>query len=236
MSNQHTNTTADQEHLAARRILAVTEEELQQIVLCIHDGPVQRMFAALAQISAIKKQRTQGVNISKTDYDEHFARLSHLLETALSEIRNFLGMFRSPDFTGLDLVDMIQGLVIQHEALTSCQIKLTVCESHLPVALPVKIALYRICQEALSNAYRHSGTKQQQVQLDRQDNVITMTISDKGRGFVPPPLSGPDATERLEHIGLRGMRERVGLIGGEFELRSTPGSGTQIVVRVLANE
>ena len=65
--------------------------------------------------------------------------------------------------------------------------------------------------------------------------MICMTVIDKGKGFEPPPLDGPLATEREEHIGLRGMRDRVALLGGLFSLASSPGEGTRILVKVPAN-
>ncbi|MGH2524108.1 MAG: sensor histidine kinase, partial [Anaerolineales bacterium] len=104
------------------------------------------------------------------------------------------------------------------------------------VSLPVKIALYRIVQEALSNAYRHGGVKGARVALSAEGKSVRLEVADDGRGFVPPPLVGPEATERVEHIGLRGMRERVSLVGGTFAIATAPGAGTHIVVEVPADE
>ena len=100
------------------------------------------------------------------------------------------------------------------------------------VSLPVKIALYRILQEALSNAYRHAETDLQWVHVWSEDNLICLEVEDRGKGFTPPLLEGPEATERVEHIGLRGMRDRVALLGGTFHLISHPGEGTRITVKV----
>jgi signal transduction histidine kinase len=100
------------------------------------------------------------------------------------------------------------------------------------VSLPVKIALYRILQEALSNAYRHAGANRQWVRLWGEGDIICLEVEDQGKGFEPPPLEGPQATERVEHIGLRGMRDRVALLGGTFQLFSQPGKGTRITVKV----
>ncbi|MEK6221925.1 MAG: ATP-binding protein [Chloroflexota bacterium] len=234
MSRAHKN--ADQKDLAASRILAVTEEELQQIVLDVHDGPVQLLFAALSQIQLIQKQRANGESFPEADWDASIARLSGLLEESLREIREFLGTFRSPDFPKREITDIIQGLLMQHEAYQECQIEFTPSENPLPVSLPAKIALYRICQEALSNAYRHAGVDRVSVTLEKSDEMVALEVRDWGRGFDPPLLVGREATEREEHIGLRGMRDRVGLVGGQFELRSAPGKGTHIIARVPADE
>jgi signal transduction histidine kinase len=220
------------EHLAARRILAVTEEELRRIVLDIHDGPVQHLFAGLSQISLMQGRQARGEAISEAELDEHLTRLSAILSEALHEIRNFLGTFRPPAFARRALPEIIEGLIVQHEAFTGCEVELAVNFPDVAVAMPVKIALYRICQEALANSFRHSGSQQQGVRLGYEDGQIVLEVDDHGRGFVPPPLVGPDATEREEHIGLRGMRDRIGLLGGEFELYSVPGQGTRVVVRI----
>ena len=224
------------QNLAARRILAVTEEELQRIILDIHDGPVQSLFAALTQINLIQKRRARGESVSLEECDQLFARLNTLTEVALGEIRNFLGTFRPPDFAHRELADIIQGLLIYHELTTGCSVEFTAVPHPITAPLPVKIALYRICQEALSNAYRHAQAGQQWVRLDVETGQIILEVRDDGLGFTPPPLSGPEATEREEHIGLRGMRDRIALVGGQFELVSAPGQGTRVIVRVPTDE
>ncbi len=224
--------TSNEERMAARRILAVTEEELQRIVLDIHDGLAQRLFVAQTQISLLKQKRQQGTVISEVEWDENLLRLSSLLAEALQEIRHFLGAFRAPDFAQRDTAVIIHDLVRQHEALTGCPVALISCPERLPASLPVKIALYRICQEALNNAYRHAHATEQKVRLSLENQMIRLEVSDNGQGFTPPPLHGPEATEQAEHIGLRGMRDRVGLVNGQFELHTAPGRGTQIIVKV----
>ncbi|HSH01020.1 MAG TPA: sensor histidine kinase [Anaerolineae bacterium] len=219
------------DNLAAQRILAVTEEELRRIVLDIHDGPVQQLFAGLSQLSLMQGRLGRGETIPNEEWIVFLNRLSGMLGQSLHEIRNLLGTFRPPEFATSHLAHMIQGLVIQHEAFTGCQVVLDVDEQPMNLPLPAKIALYRICQEALSNAYRHSGAEEQWVTLERVGDEVLLVVADKGKGFVPPPLSGPNATERAEHIGLRGMRDRVELVGGKFKLESAPGEGTQISVK-----
>ncbi len=223
-----------EEQLAASRILAVTEEELKRIILDLHDGPVQQLFAAQAQLHSLQSRLNHGEAIPNDDYQLAFQRVSRLLEASLAEIRQFLGTFRPPDFASQSLVEMLHGLFMHHELTTGVIIDFRVSGSQ-PVPrlpLPSKITLYRICQEALSNAYRHARAQQQQVSLHVTPGQICLTVEDDGIGFAPPPLRGPLATEREEHIGLRGMRDRVDLIGGTFELDSQPGQGTRITVKI----
>src|SRR3972149_1392478 len=83
---------------AGGRLLATTERDLQRIVLDMHDGPVQALFAALSQLP--------------------------LLERALGEIRSFIGAFRPPGFERRSLVALIEGLAVQHETLTGQGVEL----------------------------------------------------------------------------------------------------------------
>ena len=231
-----TDQAPEKEHLAARRILAVTEEELRRVILDIHDGAAQQLFAALAQVKLMQTRLARGESISPVEWKAHLGRQETLLSCAQSEIRDFMSAFRPPDFPRRELVEIIRGLIIQHEGATGCHVDFTSCDPPLAASLPAKIALYRICQEALANAYRHAGTDHQTVRLGKEKGMIVLEVQDEGRGFAPPPLHGPEATEREEHIGLRGMRERVALVKGELELHSEPGQGTRIIVRVPLDE
>jgi len=219
---------------AARRLLAVTEEELQRLILDIHDGPVQKVFAALSQLSGLRTRlencETGQEKLSALD------RAISLLENALGDIRHLLSTFRAPEFTQRELSEILENLIVQIETLTGLKVHLTLEPGPFAVAFPVKIALYRITQEALANVYRHAGVHEAEVALRRQGNRLRLEVRDQGRGFIPPPLTGEHATERSEHIGLRGMRERAELVNGELWVQSSPGRGTCVCVEVPLHE
>lgn len=213
------------------RILSVTEEELSRIILDIHDGPVQYLFAAMSLLTRIQHQ-LDAQPCPDLALKSTIDQVTGMVETSLHEIKSFLGTFRPPEFQRRSLFSIIRGLVIQHEEFTATTVDLSVDNLPEDTALPVKIALYRILQEALSNAYRHAHADRQWVRLWGEDDLICLEVEDRGAGFEPPELDGPLATERVEHIGLRGMRDRVALLGGTFQLTSHPGQGTRITVKV----
>jgi len=223
-------------NLAARRILAVTEEELQRIVLDIHDGPVQNLFAALSQLTLLRT-RISNLQPPTDECVTAINRTISLLEVSLGDIRDLLGTFRSPEFAVWGLKEIIEDIVIQHESFTSGTVTLEMNDP-LPesVSLPVKIALCRILQESLSNVRRHADVENATVKLWMEKKHLVLEVTDQGRGFEPPPLSGPHATERQEHIGLRGMRERAALVGGKLFVKSQPGTGTRVWVEVPVHE
>src|SRR3990172_1930925 len=182
--------------LAAKRLLAVTEEELQRIVLDIHDGPVQNLFAALSQLTLLRAH----ISDPQPPVNECVATLNRavsLLEISLGDIRDLLGTFRSPEFAVNELAEIIEDIVIQHESFTSGTVTLEM-NGPLPetVSLPVKIALCRILQESLSNVRRHAGVENATVKLWAEKGRLILEVSDHGRGFEPPPLIGPHATEK----------------------------------------
>jgi len=98
--------------------------------------------------------------------------------------------------------------------------------------LPVEIetACFRVAQEALTNAARHAKAGRVSVELRQQDRELLLSVNDDGVGFdVRSVLEG---TAQGESFGLLGMEERVALAGGTVEIRSEPGKGTSISVRI----
>ena len=217
---------ARRELSASHRMMQVTERELQRILLDIHDGPVQHMYAALSQLSLLG--RALDAPGGQAEARERIERIRLLLEGGLNEVRSFIGAFRPPEFEARELVTLLEGLALQHEAMTDTRIELEVRGRIPEVPLPVKIGLYRVLQEGLSNAYRHGGANRVIVRLRRVvrrgEPRLRLSVSDNGHGFDPRTVP----VDR--HYGLQGMRDRVEMIGGRFRLRSQPGRGAMIAV------
>ena len=231
--------------LQPARILSVAEDELSRIVLDIHDGPVQYLFTALTLLTSLQNeladsqspQSSQIPAASAPPTPELLARLAQvgmLLESSLYEIRFFLGAFRPPEFRRRSLASIVEGLVIQHEDWTHTTVHLEISSLPADTPLAVKMAIYRVLQEALTNGYRHAGVEEQWVRLRGSSGWIYLEVIDKGRGFQPPDLDDPAEAEREDHIGLRGMHDRVRLLGGTYCLVSAPGQGTLVSVAIPA--
>lgn len=216
---------------ASRRLLATSERELQRIVLDMHDGPVQDIFASLSQLQAL--ERTLAGDPAS---GERVRQAVGLLERALAEIRNFIGAFRPPGFERRALGEIIEGLTVQHETLTNQAVEFQIREDLGDCALPTKIAIYRILQEGLANGHRHSGATRQRVSVERRGNAIALTVSDDGRGFDPGRVLASEEDVGVEggHFGLRGIQDRVAMLGGTFALESAPGRGTSLTVTLPA--
>ena len=221
----------DDARAASRRILATSERELQRIVLDMHDGPVQDIFAALSQLEALERILT-----SDPAAHRRAQQAIGLLERALTEIRDFIGAFRPLEFERRPLGAIIEGLAVQHETLTNQSVELDVPDDLGDCTLAAKIAIYRILQEALANGHRHSGARCQHLSVARESLNITLTVSDDGRGFDPQRVLAREADVGVEggHFGLRGIQDRVAMLGGTFSLNSAPGHGTALTVTLPA--
>jgi signal transduction histidine kinase len=222
--------------LAARRLLAVTEEELRRVVLDMHDGPVQSLFAALGQLTLLRERIGAAADrpADRAEWERLLDRATTLLEAGLRDIRHIVTGLHAPEFATHSLGALAEELAVQHETLVGSAVALELAPTLPPVAPIVKIAVYRVLQEALSNIRRHAGAAAARVRLTVEGDDVLLDVADTGRGFDPPPLVGPFATEHDQHIGLRGMRERAAMGGGTLTVESRPGEGTCVRLRIPA--
>jgi signal transduction histidine kinase len=210
-------------------VLAAAERDLQQIILDIHDGPVQEIFGALSQVQVLRSRP----ELRSGEAAEVLARVAASLERALGEIRSFIGAFRPPEFERRPVAAILEGLVVQHEELTGATVDFRV-QTKLPkVPLPLKISLYRILQEALANATRHAGVLRHEVRVWAENGDLVLQVRDRGRGFDVAKVLKSESGVGVSggHFGLRGMRDRVEIMNGTLDIMSSP-RGTIVTIRL----
>src|SRR5439155_210321 len=112
----------------------------------------------------------------------------------------------------------------QHETLTDQAIELDLPADLGDCALPTKIAIYRILQEALANGHRHSGAARQRVTVDRRGSSLALIVSDDGKGFDPQRVLASEVDVGVEggHFGLRGIQDRVEMLGARSRSTARP--------------
>jgi len=211
---------------AAARTTALNEKFLRRISADLHDGPVQDLSLALLRIEplgqtclACQKSVSQGRAVG-----EDLATIRMSLESCLREIRVISAGLRLPDLEGYTLEEVIRRLLVDFHRKTHKEAGFSLKKLPKRVPNPIKIALYRVLQEALSNSYRHAGNADIFIAVGEENQILQLSISDNGTGF---DVSSPADQNSL---GIIGMRERVELLGGTFEVRSQLKQGTKIEV------
>jgi signal transduction histidine kinase len=220
----------DKVRRAAARVTSLNENFLRRISSDLHDGPGQDLGFALMQMETLGNSRLAFPSNEhmRTFGNNSFETVIHSLKSAMGELRAISAGLRLPNITKLPIHEVVARAVRDYETKSGIKVKLdilpgTPAPDPEPDNLPVKITLYRVLQESLANGFRHAGGVDQSVCLAHIDGQLDLRIKDAGKGFLPSAPVG------AKHLGLRGMRERVEILGGTFHIDSSP-SGTAIHV------
>ena len=206
---------------AAARTTALNEKNLRRISADLHDGPAQDLALALLRLESLSEAFADG----KPEVSKDFQTVRLATESAMAELRTISAGLRLPEIAPISLTDTIHRALRDFEQKTHCDVTLTLGELPIQAPLPVKITAYRVLKESLANSFRHAGGQGLTVHvytIIKEQEELLVEISDSGPGF---DLQAPAVYNRL---GLVGMRERVELLGGQFELHSAVGHGTTI--------
>jgi signal transduction histidine kinase len=208
------------EQRALRQMLDVYEGHRQIVAYEVHDGVAQPLAGALmtfeAALLALDEQGPQAAG-------DRFGNVARLLRQTLNETRRLMRDLRPTILDDFGVVAAIDHLVAETEAAHAVEIDWTHETSFRRLAIPLETAVFRILQEGLSNAVRHSGSAKIRLSLVQHDGRLEIEAEDWGRGFSP---------ERVDpqRFGLKGIRERARLFGGQATIDSGAGEGTRIRV------
>src|SRR5262249_57830709 len=151
-----------------------------------------------------------------------------LLEYARAEARRSVSDLRSEALETGDLVTALSRIAAQFSAGAELHVGLAVEGRARPLPGAVESNLLRICQEAVTNAVRHSHAREIAIGLAFERDAVRLSVKDAGCGFDPHAA----AYEREGHFGLMGIRERVKKLGGRVRLDTQPGRGTAVLVEI----
>jgi len=209
---------------AAERTTELNEQFLRRISADFHDGPIQDLALSLLRIEEVSElcqecptQNTEGQLIS-----QDLKLTQSTLESSLKEFRSIISGLRLPELERLTLKNVVDRAILNYRRKTKRNVSLTIDNLPKQVPLPVKIAIYRVLQEALLNGFHHASTDNQSVRLLYNNDEIQLEVIDDGVGF------DPIAINKENHLGISGMRERIEILGGSFTIISTPEEGTCI--------
>jgi signal transduction histidine kinase len=206
---------------ALRHLLESSDHERQLIAYEIHDGLAQQLAAAVMQLQSYKNLRDAAPDKAVTAFEAAV----DLLRQAQAEARRLISGVRPPVLDDSGLIAALVHLVQGRRAAGGPRI-----EFHSDVAfdrLPMgtEDSLYRIAQESLTNACRHSKSERIRVMLAQEGDEVSLEVRDWGIGFDPAAIG-------RGHFGLEGIRQRARILGGSVAIESHPGQGTTVRVAV----
>jgi PAS domain S-box-containing protein len=209
--------------LLASQLLSAQEDERKRIAREIHDSIGSSLSAVKFYVEHVAAQ------LSKThEVGEALTALSAAMEQAIDESRRIMTDLRPSMLDDLGIVATIGWFCRGFRSIYSnmpVETDIRIEESQVPENL--KIIIFRIIQEAMNNSAKHSGAGKISLSLSVEDKSILLHVSDNGIGFDRAAV----ASKEHCRFGLTSMRERAELSGGEFEIESGRGTGTQISVR-----
>lgn len=201
------------------RVTAIIEER-QRLARELHDAVSQQLFAISMTATAVK--RTLGRDYDRAERQVEL--IEEMASVAQSEMRALLLHLRPVHLEGKELVQGLRELVHELQAKVPIQIQCEVDEG-IHLLKGVENHLFRIVQEAMSNALRHSKADRMEIKLQHREDYVRLMIRDNGVGFNWD-------NQKQASYGLRTMQERVNEIGGSIQIITAPGKGTRIEIRV----
>jgi signal transduction histidine kinase len=187
----------------------------------MHDGLAQSLFSASLALEVCKR-RLRG----EPDVAERLAETQQLLAESLSELRRYIYDLQPARLDTLGLAGAMRAKVAEINSVEAVDVTLDILGPQRELSQSAEACLYRVTQEALSNAARHSGAAVVRALLQYRNDGVELSIADDGDGF---DFEAALARSEAGHsMGLRSMRERVAELGGHVEIMSAPGLGTSI--------
>ncbi len=198
---------------AGSAALHAQEEERARVARDLHDEVNQSLTGLLLRLEAAREA-------APPELEAEIAETKALANQAMTELLSLARQLRPTALDDLGLAAAIGGQVEQL-ARGEIEAKLEVDGDFSDLGDDAQLVVYRVAQEALNNAARHSGAKRVVVLLRRdKDGGVALEVADDGRGFA--------FDESESGLGIGGMRERALLVGGELTIESRPDAGTTV--------
>jgi PAS domain S-box-containing protein len=208
----------------SRRLLEVQEQERRHLARELHDEIGQLLTGTIYALENCRR-------LPPAQIADGLAQVQEQVKQLTTHVRDLSLRLRP---TMLDDFGLVSALIWQVDRVSQLtKIHVDFAHSGLEGRYPAELetAVYRIAQEGLTNVARHAGVSQAQLRVWRDDGLLRLQISDRGRGFDPEQAIRPG-----ESSGLSGMKERAALLGGTLTIESRPGAGTRLLAEFPVNQ
>ena len=205
------------------KIIEAQEEERKRLSREMHDGPAQMMANVMMRSDLIERVfRDRGPDAAIREIKD----LKEMVKAALYEVRRIIYDLRPMALDDLGLIPTLRKYLRNvEEYINVTKIEFISVRDACRLPSRLEVAVFRLVQESVQNAIKHSGAKKVTVKIDISKTNVVATIRDDGKGFNP-------YTMKEGSFGLLGMRERVELLDGELTIDSKPGMGTLIMFNI----
>jgi two-component system sensor histidine kinase DegS len=200
------------------------ESERHRLAREIHDGPAQALANAIIALEFVERAIRAGGEGSASRAQEEVERIKSTLREGLTEIRRFIFDLRPTMLQDRGLVQTVEHYIATYQSLFPMAIEFSANDAISRLTADQELTAFRVIQESIQNARKHARATRVDVTVGTDGSSLTVRIEDNGRGFSPDRVT----THMMGGAGLRGMRERAALVGGEIAIDSEPGEGTRI--------
>ncbi|MEZ8101484.1 cache domain-containing protein [Vibrio bivalvicida] len=217
--NLHEHRLADKslKELAHKTVM-FQEDEKKHLARELHDGINQLLVSSKCHLELLSSK------ITEAPLQQHLVKSQQSLMTAINEVRHISHNLRPSALDDIGLEAAMNTLLQDFKSHSGVDVEASLTTQPGKLKSEVATTLYRVAQESLTNIEKHAHANTVSVILHQMGNMLQLIIRDDGVGF------DVNASLRKSGIGLRNMRERVEFIGGDFEIESEPGFGTEITV------
>ena len=205
----------------ASLVITAQDEERSRIARELHDSTAQSLTAIVLQLSAAARDATV------PELAERLSEVKEMAGSALEEVRTLSHRVHPRVLDDLGLVAAVRWLARQARDSAGVEVTVDALGKTETITAPVASVLYRVAQEALTNAVRHAAPTSVAIAVQVDAATATLEVADDGCGF-----DLAEAEARRPGMGLFSMRERVSLVDGQLDVVSSLGAGTRVVARV----
>lgn len=201
--------------IALRQFVVAQELERQRLALELHDETAQTLAGALLTLQLAEQA------VDPADAAAANLALRQLLEQTIQRVRALAVHLRPRSLDDFGFVPAVERLADTFSEQTGIAVTVALETGGDRLAGEVELALYRVVQEALANAAAHAGARSVTIGFQRTPKLATIVVEDDGGGFDPTDVNGVA-------LGLAGLRDRLGLLGGRLTVRSRAGGGASV--------
>lgn len=208
------------------RIIDAQEQERKRLARHMHDGPAQSLTNLILQAEICERLFDTDPSRARTE----LAALRNAVNVTFQKVREFIFELSPMMLDDLGLVPTLRRYIQDFGEKTGLSIQLNTMGAERRLPSQIEILLFRSIQELLGNIHRHAQASRAQIMLEFAQDAVDVMVEDDGIGFLPDDVLSEDAP--TNKLGLRTLRQQMTMLGGTFDVDSSPTKGTRISIHL----